>query len=170
MVDKTVGEWRNLDDYRRYLTGLHVFRAPLETAIAAAPWPQALTGWRPTLIAAEIARDMDDVGVPARVGEVKGERYDLPKDPHALMGALYVLEGSSLGARLLWRRAQDLGLDETRGARHLAAQTASDARWRDYIDRLEAMPDLDIERSVQAANAIFHAAHRALESPAYVQP
>lgn len=62
--------------------------------------------------------------------------YDL--DEARLLGVLYVLEGSSLGAQLLVKQAALLGLSEHNGARHLASQTSDPKRWPAFVKILES--------------------------------
>ncbi|MDY6962674.1 MAG: biliverdin-producing heme oxygenase, partial [Pseudomonadota bacterium] len=84
-------------------------------------------------------------------------------DLESLLGTLYVIEGSSLGARVLYRRAQKLGLTEIFGARHLAAQAQSGERWKRLLELLEAAPELDLDRTVEASEAMFFAVGQAFE-------
>jgi heme oxygenase len=62
--------------------------------------------------------------------------------PAAAMGGLYVLEGSSLGGRVLFHRArQNLGITEHRGGRFLAGRGRSTAiRWRGFLKALASLP------------------------------
>ena len=74
-----------------------------------------------------------------------------------LLGALYVLEGSALGARLIMKSAQALGLGATFGARHLAAQAGDALAWRSYLDLLLNAPLDDAGEATlhRAAAAVF---------------
>jgi heme oxygenase (biliverdin-IX-beta and delta-forming) len=74
------------------------------------------------------------------------------------VGLLYVLEGSSLGARLIARQASRLGFDESFGARHLALQARSLENWRIFLGLLEAVEPLDMSRAVNAAILTFRSA------------
>ena len=68
---------------------------------------------------------------------------------------------SALGSRLLYRRAEALGMTASFGARHLAVQSAPSDQWRSFLTLLEAKP-LDIELVAQSAGATFRAAKKAL--------
>ena len=51
--------------------------------------------------------------------------------------ALYVLEGSALGARVIASRIVDLGVNAEFGGRHLSQQIADGRSWGAYLDILE---------------------------------
>jgi heme oxygenase len=89
--------------------------------------------------------------------EWTGELFD--RTP--LLGTLYVLEGSSMGARVLLGNARRLGFSGLFGARHLEQQAAGLHNWRMFIALLEAAPDIDIQSLVDAANDAFSAAKNA---------
>ena len=86
------------------------------------------------------------------------------QDGAYVLGWLYVVEGSNLGAAILLKHARGLGLDESHGARHLAAPPEGRAAyWRsfraglDAIDLVQATdPLMEARRNVVAgANAAF---------------
>jgi Heme oxygenase len=84
-------------------------------------------------------------------------------DREVALGTLYVVEGSSLGARVLYRQAKQLGLSDAFGARHLAAQAESVERWREVVRLLDEMPDLNLDSMVEASELAFAAVGRAFE-------
>jgi heme oxygenase len=75
-----------------------------------------------------------------------------------------VLEGASLGARVLIQRAEALGLGASFGARHLALQCNRLNDWRAFLDILEAADGFDIERATSASLAAFAIAADAFEA------
>lgn len=163
VVDAAVGPFDGLPAYRDYLQGLHAFRARVESGLADVAWPDAFGGWRPVLLAGLIREDMADLGMPspAHIGP-PSPSSDASGDLSELMGRLYVLEGSALGARLLLRRAEALGLGAGRGARHLARQAdagipGGKEGWPAFLELLETLP-LDSDRLGIAALATFAAA------------
>lgn len=158
-VDSAVGGFGDLTSYKAYLQATAAFRAPIEAGLAAAPWPAALAGWQPNSVSAAIAADMADLGVPAP--RLAGPAPALAGD--RLYGALYVLEGSALGAKILFRRAQGLGLSADYGARHLAVQSQNLVGWRSFLERLEHIEPFDIDLAVEGALAAFASAHAAYE-------
>jgi len=157
-LEAVVGPIDSLPSYVRYLRGIHAFRAPIEAALAAVAWPRMLGEWRPTCIAPDLAADLADL-----------QAEPLPQlqpvavvDAGQLFGVLYVLEGSCLGARLIARDAQRLGLCDAHGARHLGIQIQALATWRDFLALLEHGGPVNVASAVAAANAVFDAARLAV--------
>jgi heme oxygenase len=160
-VDAAVGGFDDLMSYRAYLLALAAFRAPLEKQIAAETWPLALVGWQPKCVGSAIAADLADLGLVAPAGgcgtlALEGDR---------LFGALYVLEGSALGARILLKRAQALGLGASYGARHLALLADDIDGWRGFLDRLERAEPFDMDGAVAGSMAAFALAQDAFRVP-----
>lgn len=62
--------------------------------------------------------------------------------PAAALGGLYVLEGSTLGGRVLIRLAEaSLGVSRQRGGRFLAGHGSDTGRlWRDFLEALAVIP------------------------------
>lgn len=159
-LDARVGRLDTIEGYGRYLLGMYGFRQPLETALAAIALPGCLAGWGSRPLAQAIRADLADLGHAA----VAAPPAALPRmgDPSSLLGVLYVLEGASLGARLLYRQARELGLTERRGARHLALQAQGAACWRRFLALLEEAPAFDPAGAAEAALATFALAHGAM--------
>ncbi|MGS1007006.1 biliverdin-producing heme oxygenase [Achromobacter anxifer] len=103
-----------------------------------------------------VAQDLADLGdaLPRASSAVDAET----SLPHAL-GWLYVSEGSTLGAAVLYKLAGSrLGLDRDFGARHLNGHAEGVARhWRGFAAALDAVP-LTVEEEqlvVTGAQAAF---------------
>lgn len=158
-VDSAVGGFDDLTSYKAYLQATAAFRAPIEAQLAGASWPSALAGWQPSTVSAAIAADMSDLGVIAPRMATPGPFLDGDR----LYGALYVLEGSALGAKILFRRAQVLGLSAEYGARHLALLSSSLESWRGFLDRLETVEPFDLDLALEGSLAAFASAHAAFE-------
>jgi heme oxygenase (biliverdin-IX-beta and delta-forming) len=159
-LDAAVGQFDSLESYTSYLRSAAAFRGALELELSRCAWPSQFGGWRPTLVADALMQDMRDLGVEP-LPEVAGETLQLSDD--GLFGALYVLEGSTLGARLLVDRAAALGLNAEFGARHLSALTASRDGWRNFLGQLEAADPLDIDIAVAGSMATFALAQQAFD-------
>lgn len=156
-VDAAVGSFDSRSAYARYLTGQLAFRHCVEEALARADWPAVFGAWRPLMAAPLLERDVEDLGL-----EDGGPRLPpLRLEAGDLIGTVYVLEGSGLGARVLRQRAERLGFTAGYGARHLAAQAGNQDGWRDFLHLLEAAEPFEMERTVAAARAAFDAAGRA---------
>ncbi len=78
-----------------------------------------------------------------------------PRSISEALGVAYVLEGSRLGAKLLFRRAISLGFGAEHGARHLSVQSRGADCWKSYIAALEAAEPFDPDAAVAAASATF---------------
>jgi heme oxygenase len=162
-VDTAVGSFDTLERYGSYLQGLHAFRLPLEAYLASIEWPRHFGTWRPAAIGGLIMKDMDDLGLPSFCPE---EDISLCADLESVMGALYVLQGSSLGARILFSRARALGLNEIHGARHLAEQ-AHPEDWKTFLELLDSAPQMDMDKVIDASRSAFAAAESAFKGNIY---
>ncbi len=151
------GDFRSLAGYRRYLAAMYRFRAPIEVRVARTPWPVSFGAWRPVAIAGALASDLADLQVTGAV--IEQPAGDAPR-LGALLGILYVLEGSALGARFLLGDALVLGLTPTHGARHLALQAGGVQNWHGFLRLLAsaALDDAEADACVAAACATFAAA------------
>jgi len=99
--------------------------------------------------------DLADMGiaVPPDDGLVAASRRDAAET----LGVLYVTEGASLGARLLYNRVRRLGPDAVSGARFLGRQAHDLPSWRRFVqtlDGFEGSADQD-NRLVQASCRTF---------------
>jgi heme oxygenase len=157
-LDAMVGDWPDLEAYKRYARAVLAFRAPLEHAFAALQLSGPFTAWQSLTIAPELRADLADL----RVADPEPLSAPYASDVSWIAGALYVLEGSSVGARILVRRAAELGLSSTHGARHLAAQTADRQRWPSFLALLDS-PSLDPETAVAGAEDTFALALEAFQ-------
>jgi heme oxygenase len=113
------------------------------------------------MVSAALAQDAQDLGLEAaRSMKVV---IDLDK-PSALLGALYVLEGSTLGARVLRQRAADLGMTGGFGARHLSLMSNDMAQWQSFLLLLDDAGDFELDQAAATANQVFALALRCFES------
>ena len=153
-LDIAVGAFDTLASYRRYLLSMSAFRLPLERQLASQDWPIAIGGWRPKRIAEFLQRDLVDLDLPMPpVLDVMAQL-----EPQELLGALYVLEGSTLGAKVLFGRARALGLSAAFGARHLAVQSDGIATWQEFLGLLETAEPFDLDRVTTGSLDVFAAA------------
>jgi heme oxygenase len=155
-VDAAIGSFSDRASYERYLQQIYAFRMPIERALDALAWPSRLGTWRAKAIGELIEADLADLDLP--VPQIETTDLDLGGD--GLLGVLYVLEGSSLGSRLLYRRAEALGFSASFGARHLAHAGGPES-WRGFLGLLEIQHDLDLDEATAASLATFRAAEAA---------
>lgn len=159
-LDAAVGAFDSVQSYGRYVGFLGTFRATMDDQLAGVAWP-AQWRWRPTMVSAALAQDAQDLGLEAaRSMKVV---IDLDK-PSALLGALYVLEGSTLGARVLRQRAADLGMTGGFGARHLSLMSNDMAQWQSFLLLLDDAGDFELDQAAATANQVFALALRCFES------
>lgn len=162
-VDEKVGSFDSVPSYGRYLAGLFSFREPVEQALSKVCWPDELAGWRPTLVSADIRSDLDALSLP-----LPANRFSHPgfSSKSSLLGCLYVIEGSSLGARILLKRASALGIDGASGGSHLAAQASSNG-WPRFVAALEAAAGFDPDIASRSAVETFASAEKAFAGLEY---
>lgn len=163
LLDAQVGAFYDLASYRRYLRGMEAFRAPYEAALTQIPWPEAFGTWRPQMIGDLLRADIADLGTSALPPLAP---VTLSGNLEPMLGVLYVLEGSSLGARILHQRARKLELTDTWGARHLARQASGTQNWVEFLTILEEAFDIDIHTVCGASLTVFAAATKAFQNAA----
>jgi len=167
-LDKMIGPFDSAVSYCRYLQGMAVFRSIVEEELALAEWPAAFSSWQDERLAHLIAQDLADIDVSAPLQPAFTSLSSrLPAGD--LLGILYVLEGSALGARLLYKRAQALGYSESFGARHLAVQCRQNGRWGAYLKLLEEADGIDMDDVVRASTQTFRIAETAFERALHEQ-
>lgn len=109
---------------------------------------------------AAIADDLDVLGhaLPAH------DHDEAPMRDHARIGWRYVAAGSSLGARVLLRRAMTLGFDGQRGARYLALHARGEA-WTSVLATLDGLrlPAGSEQDACDGANAAFACVERCFD-------
>ncbi len=147
-LDAVVGRLNDVPAYKRYLLFTAAFRSSIERAPALA----MRQGPGLLILAPDLREDCVALGLdmPAPV-----DASNLGTSESAYLGAQYVLEGSSLGARVLIKDAQSLGMTAEHGARHLANQVADRSRWPAFLKELEATEPFDMEEAVAAADEVF---------------
>ncbi len=164
LVDSVVGAFDTLADYRHYLAGIHRFRADMEAVIGDF---RGENGWQPCRVAAQAEQDLRDLGVPPLSAIAHEQMADTPS---GRFGALYVLEGSALGARILYQRAVMLGLSAEAGARHLAAQAQGVENWRGFLDLLDRADPFDLDAAADGAERVFRHAVRSFDRESRIAP
>jgi heme oxygenase (biliverdin-IX-beta and delta-forming) len=112
-----------------------------------------------------LERDISALGlvVPPN-GEASATRDG---DAAETLGVLYVTEGASLGARLLYTRVRKLDVDESTGAAFLGRQAHDLPAWRRFVAALDAFEGTAEQehRLVQASCRTFELAARHFGTP-----
>lgn len=156
-LDRTIGRLDSARAYQSFLRASYAHRQPVEHYLAGADWPASFGTWRPTALAPLITADLADIG--SRPPDIRP--FHLSKDIASLVGVIYVLEGSALGAKLIRRMAGALGYDENHGARHLVRQERLGS-WRDLLAIMERLESIDMAMAVCAAETTFEQAATAM--------
>jgi heme oxygenase len=126
--------------YNAYLVATLQARRSVEAQLDASGVATLYPCWesrRTTPVLEQDLADLNGAGITPGGG---------PKDASPLLrrggvwGAVYVLEGSALGARVLRRLVARLGMTPDFGARHLAHQTSDAGAWKRFVGLLEDAP------------------------------
>ncbi|MBA2931640.1 biliverdin-producing heme oxygenase [Pseudomonas sp. CCUG 57209] len=164
------GEYLDTDWFRRLLQAYYGFYGPMEAALYDCElipdgYDTELRVKTPTLLSDLLALGLNDMAI-----------NDLPRctqlplldTPAACLGALYVLEGATLGGQVLRREmAQRLDLDADNGGAFLNVYgPETGRRWKDFLDYLGHQP-LDApakQHAVDAARSTFRCFEQWLDS------
>lgn len=163
-LDRMVGSFDSPLAYRDYLRGISAFRSAIESRLTATAWPEEFAGWQAEMFADLIAEDLRDLDVAP---QPPVDAPVLDQSPEALLGMLYVLEGSALGSRVLYKRAQQLGFGADFGARHLAVQSRRSDRWPAFLALLENAGSIDMDQVTIASRATFKTAEQAFRQASH---
>jgi len=159
-LDALVGGFRTLNEYRHYLAGIAAFRLPVEAWLMKTGLPADMPGYEPHMVQDELRADLADL----KTDPPADNRSFTPPEGAGIVGLLYVLEGSALGARLLAKRAEALGLSAEFGARHLFSQARNFSSWRALSEHMENVRVYDDQAAARWANTAFDYARSAFES------
>lgn len=158
-LDAIVGVFSNRAEYARFLQGTFRHRAPVEAALRNAAAAQ-VSSWQPRQLLPGLEADLADLALPLPAVEP----FHLSNDMAAFLGAAYVLEGSALGARVLVKGVDALGLGSECGARYLSVQAGSLESWRALQVALDGLDRQVWDAAAQAARAVFLHAIQAFTS------
>jgi heme oxygenase len=142
----SASSFASIERYKHFLAIQYLFHRDVEALYAdgrlQVAFPDLVHRCRLPLVLA----DMQDLGVVAPDAGTPtfaaGESLDLG----CALGWLYVAEGSNMGAAVLRKEAQKLGLSDSLGARHLAPAPEGPApHWRAFVAALDAVELSDDE-------------------------
>jgi heme oxygenase len=122
--------------YSRYLHATLLARSSMELRLAANGVADLYPIWPRRQIRQLVEMDLVDLGPMAEHEPADADHTAM--SPGAILGALYVLEGSALGARVIARRVEAIGMGPTFGGRHLTQQSAEPTAWPTFLGLLEA--------------------------------
>ncbi|MFT3966185.1 MAG: biliverdin-producing heme oxygenase [Sphingobium sp.] len=142
-VDRSImsaASFASIERYKHFLAIQYLFHRDVAALYAdprlQAVFPDLVQRCRLPLVAA----DMADLNVDAPEAGEPIFAAAQPADLGTAVGWLYVAEGSNMGAALLRKEAQKLGLTDDHGARHLAPAPEGPApHWRSFTAALDAV-------------------------------
>ncbi|MGC2086187.1 MAG: biliverdin-producing heme oxygenase [Bradyrhizobium sp.] len=142
--------------YRRFLQASAAALLPLEAALRKAGVAAMFEDWPLRTRSTAITADLNQLGGTVNLLPVPSE----PLGRCGVLGTLYVLEGSRLGAAYLMRVAAASADPRVRAATRYLCHGSGQGLWRGFLDRLEREPmSADDERttivSAQQAFALF---------------
>ncbi|CAK0774838.1 heme oxygenase (biliverdin-IX-beta and delta-forming) [Gammaproteobacteria bacterium] len=162
-----------LESYVGQLRALSILHGVLEQALASSSEPRVASVWHPDLsklplLQQDLAylepRAVVDIqeAVDAALDTAESLRLRALEKPLSLLGCLYVLEGSALGALVLQSLyARAFLLSGTAGLSYLGSEGGDElavrGRWARYRERMNALRPNPAEREsiTQAANQFF---------------
>lgn len=124
------------DNYRKFLQAQHDFHKAVKQLHDADDLNAQIDGLKDLARYDAVVADMKALAVePANVS------VEIPQITGAKrLGWLYCVEGSNVGAAILYKEAGKIQLDETHGATHLAGHPDGRMRhWRAFKDKLDAL-------------------------------
>jgi heme oxygenase len=134
------------EDYRQFVSRFFGFYAPLESQLLAAPCWQALAfDYHARQKTPRLKQDLLSLGSSTDGLALTPHCTDLPDltTPEQLLGCLYVIEGATLGGRVITRHLQSqLGLTpESGGAFFDGYGTETGVRWKAFCAMLTRNAD-----------------------------
>ena len=150
-----------LPAYRALLSELWGLYAPLEARLATLQWDSVGIDFPQRTKTPWLQADLTILGASEFDIEALPRAVDLPSIQCLAdgFGALYVLEGASLGGQIIMRRIKsDLGLDQRTGARFFSSYGADvGERWRGFVATMTAFGNAEdrVQAMERAALATF---------------
>ena len=138
----------DVTDYRQLLLRLYGFYLPFENAAGLEP---VRSGW--------LATDLRALAMPECRLATAAVCTTLPRleNPQAVLGAMYVVEGSALGGHGLARQLSGLMGEATLSGRRFFASDGADTSraWRAFVDRIDLVAQREWTIVIDAAIATF---------------
>lgn len=170
MRDATAAAHRELDaqlssfdltvfhGYRRFLQASAGALLPLEAALVEAGVAKLLPDWPERARSHAIAADL------ARLGrDAQATVFVSPMTPSGVLGTMYVLEGSRLGAKFLLKTVADAADPRIGEATAYLSHGAGKRLWQSFLSKLASEDTCDEDEAIEAARAAFAAFERAAD-------
>lgn len=161
-LESVVGLAGSVEHHTALLRGFWGFLHPWETAVLASPHAALLAGREKSAL---LAADLGHFGLtPAEINALPlCDELPATDTASAVLGSLYVIEGSTLGGQMISRHLEGtLGLRDGRGYRYFQSYGAAvPARWNDFKKLLLAHSSPGNDESIIASAAnTFALLHR----------
>jgi len=144
--------------YRRFLQASAGALLPLEAALVDAGVAGLFPDWPERSRSAAIAADL------GRLGSAAQSTVSVPPlTPGGMLGTMYVLEGSRLGARFLLKEVAEAGDPRVAEATSYLRHGAGKRLWHSFLSKLESEEVCDEVEVIAAARVAFAAFEQAAD-------
>lgn len=138
--------------YRRFLEASAGALLPLEAALVEAGVARTFPDWPERARSHAVAKDLERLGRDAQaIVSV------LPLTPSGVLGTMYVLEGSRLGAKFLLKTVADSADPRVVAATAYLSHGTGKRLWQSFLSRLQSEESCDEDEAIEAAQAAFAA-------------
>ncbi|AWL99804.1 biliverdin-producing heme oxygenase [Bradyrhizobium amphicarpaeae] len=144
--------------YRRFLQASAGALLPLEAALAEAGVARIFPDWPERARSAAIVADLGRLG-----SAVLATVSVPPMTRSSVLGTMYVLEGSRLGAKFLLKAVADAADPRIGGATAYLRHGTGQRLWHSFLSKLEAEDTCDEDEAIRAARGAFAAFERAAD-------
>ncbi|WP_349627026.1 biliverdin-producing heme oxygenase [Bradyrhizobium sp. Y36] len=144
--------------YRRFLQASAGALLPLEAALVEAGVARMFPDWPERARSHAIATDL------ARLGQDAQATVSVsPMTPGGVLGTMYVLEGSRLGAKFLLKTIADATDSRVAEATAYLSHGTGKRLWQSFLSKLQSEEPCDEDEVIEAARAAFAAFERAAD-------
>ncbi|MDN3274029.1 biliverdin-producing heme oxygenase [Frankia sp. RB7] len=144
--------------YRRFLQASAGALLPLEAALVEAGVARMFPDWPERARSAAITADLVRLGKDANATVSV-----LPLTPSGMIGAMYVLEGSRLGAKFLLKTVADTADPRIGEATAYLSHGAGHRLWQSFLAKLASEQTCDEDEVIEAARSAFAAFEQAAD-------
>ena len=144
--------------YRRFLRASAGALLPLEAALVDAGVAKMFSDWPERTRSAAIAADLDQLG-----GTAHATVSVRPLTASGIIGTMYVLEGSRLGAKFLLKAVAAAADPRIREATAYLSHGSGKRLWQSFLSKLACEESCDEGEAIEAARSAFAAFERAVD-------
>ncbi|EJN13933.1 heme oxygenase [Bradyrhizobium sp. YR681] len=144
--------------YRRFLQASAGALLPLEAALVEAGVARMFPDWPERARGAAIAADLERLGRDAHATVSV-----LPMTRSGVLGTMYVLEGSRLGAKFLLKTVADSADPRIGEATAYLRHGTGQRLWQSFLSKLASNHSCDEDEAIEAARSAFAAFEQAAD-------